>query len=377
MNYAMLLARTRQRIVPPTLVPIITITQQPQNATAVAGGATFSVSAESSDGSSLSYQWQSSVDGVQFTNIAGATSPTLNLAGLTTADNGNRYRVAIDSDTVESKTSDSAELTVPALSVSFSNQPQDISVELGQSGTFSATALASIGGVAYQWQSRGANVETWTDRGRLSTQSTGTIQSNSDNVYRVSATAFGGLWSFDAPFSSPLLISTTYGDWISDAFWGNLYRVDGVDARDAGTSLGVSVGDNKTGDHWSFVVNKSGNYRISVTGRVRFDRYDEYGYEVYQYSTARATVNGTQVAYDVPANGTDNLTPDVADIALQSGDRVVFSVPFLEEQQAGTALFPNAAGSISGGFSITLLDEGPEYIATVISNEATVFVFAT
>lgn len=96
------------------MATVITINQQPQDTTAVNGEAMFAVSATINDDSALSYQWQKSDDGVTFANVSGATSATLSLTGLTAADdNGDQYRVIVDSPSVEPVTSDAATLTVP------------------------------------------------------------------------------------------------------------------------------------------------------------------------------------------------------------------------------------------------------------------------
>ena len=74
--------------------------------------ATLSVSATVSDGSALSYQWQQSAEGGVFADVAGGTSSSLSLTGLTVSDDGSRYRVIVDSPSVEPVTSDAATLTV-------------------------------------------------------------------------------------------------------------------------------------------------------------------------------------------------------------------------------------------------------------------------
>lgn len=74
--------------------------------------AAFSVSAFFS-GNTLTYQWQSSTDaGTTWANVSGATSATLSLSGLTTADNGKRYRCVLSATGVASVTTNSATLTV-------------------------------------------------------------------------------------------------------------------------------------------------------------------------------------------------------------------------------------------------------------------------
>ena len=93
----------------------ITISSQPTNQTAVAGAATFSVTATASSGT-LTYQWQKkeSTAGSRWANVVGATSSSLALTGLTTgADNGDQYRVVLGSDSGAVKvTSNAVTLTV-------------------------------------------------------------------------------------------------------------------------------------------------------------------------------------------------------------------------------------------------------------------------
>jgi hypothetical protein len=93
----------------------ITITSQPQNATASGGTASFSVTATVDDSSTLAYQWQE-FTGAIWADVTGGTSSTLSLGGLTSADNGDQYRVQVSSPTAATVTSDTAVLTVSTVS---------------------------------------------------------------------------------------------------------------------------------------------------------------------------------------------------------------------------------------------------------------------
>ncbi len=73
---------------------------------------TFSVSAT---GSTITYQWQVSVNGGPFVNIAGATTSSLPVTGLTTAMNGNVYRVIVSGVPCGAVTSQTALLNVNTL----------------------------------------------------------------------------------------------------------------------------------------------------------------------------------------------------------------------------------------------------------------------
>ncbi|MFI5058830.1 MAG: immunoglobulin domain-containing protein [Candidatus Acidiferrales bacterium] len=91
------------------------ITQQPTNQ-AVAAGKTATFSASASGNPAPTVQWQVSVNGGAFTNITGATSGTLMVAGTTASQNGNKYQ-AVFTNSVSSTTTTTATLTVNAPAV--------------------------------------------------------------------------------------------------------------------------------------------------------------------------------------------------------------------------------------------------------------------
>jgi hypothetical protein len=84
--------------------------------TVTTAAATFSVTATASPSGTLIYQWQSqAANGTRWTNVSGATSASLALTGLTTADSGKKYRVKIQASTgAPEVTSNVATLTVTA-----------------------------------------------------------------------------------------------------------------------------------------------------------------------------------------------------------------------------------------------------------------------
>ena len=98
---------------------IITISVQPTNQSTddAIAAATFSVTAAiAPDLGVIVYQWQrQTATGTSWTNISGATSASLALTGLTTADSGRKYRVKLTSTAgAEEVISDTATLTVTA-----------------------------------------------------------------------------------------------------------------------------------------------------------------------------------------------------------------------------------------------------------------------
>ena len=96
-------------------VPTINITQQPVNQTSSSGAATFTVAASVSDGSTPTFQWEKSDDaGTTWAAVSGATSASLDLTGLTYADDhSDQYRAVVSATGATSVTSSSATLTVP------------------------------------------------------------------------------------------------------------------------------------------------------------------------------------------------------------------------------------------------------------------------
>ncbi|MCX6925291.1 MAG: immunoglobulin domain-containing protein [Verrucomicrobia bacterium] len=97
---------------PSGALPTISAAGQPQNQAVVIGGtATFTVSAQSTAGP-MSYQWQINVGG-NWTDLAGATTATLNVSQVTTNNSGSRYRVLV-SNVNGTTASQPATLTVGA-----------------------------------------------------------------------------------------------------------------------------------------------------------------------------------------------------------------------------------------------------------------------
>ena len=137
-----------------TPIPVISITAQPVAQTAINGSATFSVSASVSLGARLYYHWQKSTTsgGNSFSNIPWANSNTLNLTGLTSADNGYNYRLfmTVVGESI-TQTSEAVLLTVPVITIT--SQPSSQSISPGGSVTLSVTASVSpSASLSYQWQ---------------------------------------------------------------------------------------------------------------------------------------------------------------------------------------------------------------------------------
>jgi extracellular elastinolytic metalloproteinase len=169
----------------------VTITTQPTNQVGCAPApAAFSVTAT---GTSLTYQWQVSTDGgATYTNIAGATTPTYNIASLTPALNGNRYRVIVTGSPCGSVTSSAATLTIGQLpTVTVTANPTTITPT--QTATLTAN-VTPAGTYTYQWFRNGVAIAGETNQTLL-------VGFSDNDVYTVTAFNSNGCSNTSAGFS--------------------------------------------------------------------------------------------------------------------------------------------------------------------------------
>jgi sugar lactone lactonase YvrE len=137
-----------------TAAAVLVVTDKPvvnaepaRQVVAAGGTATFTAAAVGS--SPISVQWEVKARGAaSFTNIVGATSNVLTLAGARLTDSGDLYR-AVFTNAAGTATTSAAALVVeqpPQVTV----QPTDVAVAIGQTATFTAAATGTPGTV--QWQ---------------------------------------------------------------------------------------------------------------------------------------------------------------------------------------------------------------------------------
>lgn len=94
----------------PDPAPVAIVTPPADVTVAAGGNATFSVTAT---GDGLAYQWQSSSNGTQWTDLPGASASSVVLTAVTVADSGRRYRVVVG-NAAGTQASAAAVLTVMA-----------------------------------------------------------------------------------------------------------------------------------------------------------------------------------------------------------------------------------------------------------------------
>ena len=157
------------------------ITAQPTNVTVCEGAAaSFSVTATGVS----SYQWQVNT-GSGFTNIAGATTATYNIAATTAAQNGSSYHCVLVGQ-CGTTTSADATLTVQT-APAITSQPANTTACAGSSATFTVAATGT--NITYQWQiSTTGCGGPWTDIPTATTNSftvSGITVGMSGNAYHV------------------------------------------------------------------------------------------------------------------------------------------------------------------------------------------------
>jgi hypothetical protein len=140
-----------------TISASISIITQPQSVSLTSGtSATFAVSA-TTPGTGLSYQWQSSPDGTNWTNITSATSTSYSLTGATeTGYNGYRYRCIVSSSGYSDATSNAATLTVAPITVTSQPASQTGAPVAGTTpaytASFTSAASSPAGAPTLQWE---------------------------------------------------------------------------------------------------------------------------------------------------------------------------------------------------------------------------------
>jgi uncharacterized repeat protein (TIGR01451 family) len=123
-------------------------TQPADESSCVGNNVSFTVS---TTGTSLTYQWQVSTDGgLTFSNLTGQTGSTLQITGLTLAQNNNKYRVIVSSSVCPGPLTSSAATLTISNTPSIQTQPSGTTVCSGSNASFSIYASGS--GLTYQWQ---------------------------------------------------------------------------------------------------------------------------------------------------------------------------------------------------------------------------------
>jgi subtilisin-like proprotein convertase family protein len=189
-NYSVVVTTATPCVSPATIVPVnvtnpITGLTTPADRTVCVGGNTsFSVSP---GGGPLTYQWQVSVNsGLTWTNIAGATSATLNLTNVTQLMNNNQYRVIVTAAPCGSLTTLAGKLTVNLLPV-VTISATSLQLVPGTTSTISGTSTPAPNATLANW--------VWTLNGNTiagATSSSVTANVDQTGAYQASVTDING-----------------------------------------------------------------------------------------------------------------------------------------------------------------------------------------
>jgi hypothetical protein len=136
-----------------TVVPDISVTVDPVGFTICEGGTgSLTATITGGDPATRTFQWQSSGDGINFTNVAGATTVPYSVTSSTQGTTYWRLVVSSVNAGCGNATSGSATVIVtPPLSIAV--QPQPVTVCLNGTATLSANVTGAGGSATYQWQS--------------------------------------------------------------------------------------------------------------------------------------------------------------------------------------------------------------------------------
>lgn len=137
-----------------SVVPSILVSSYPTEQRSINGSATFSVIAISTDGS-LRYQWQKSSEKTTgYSNIANATSSTLNVSVINYNQNNTYYRVILKNNNETIVTNGVKLIALPIISIigQPSNQTTDNGTATFTVSAITTSPLSSKSVLTYQWQ---------------------------------------------------------------------------------------------------------------------------------------------------------------------------------------------------------------------------------
>jgi len=234
-----------------------TVTNQPANTEVCSGGnVTFTVAGS---GTGLVYQWQVSTDGGSaWSNVAGGTSATLSLTGVTTAANANRYRCQVWNTTCTTPANSvAAILTVRQLpTVGLSASPLT-SLFPGQKTILTATPSASTGGVlTTSWFKNGTAFSNTGNTYLVNIETTGSYQVRIQEAFSSGLVCSNqsAVVALDAAVSSNLFIFPSPNDGL---FTVSYYNSDG-----SSTLRTVTVFDSKGSKVYNAKFTINGPYTL-------------------------------------------------------------------------------------------------------------------
>jgi hypothetical protein len=252
--------------------PTLAIVSQPQDQTRYQPDtANFTITANASDASVITYQWEKSDDsGTTWTPLAGETTNSYTTPATVTAnDNGDQYRVVISHPAATNSpiTSNVATLTVLTPVITFTLQPQSISTTAGVPVTFSANAsVTSSRTITYLWQVSSDQGSNWVDiPGSISNNLSVTGDaSNNGYYYRLKSNSEGAAVAYSNSailtlqfIANPSISASGFVDPITNKTFVRQPRID--------SSLFISyLGNGHASSFWR-ITRTSDNFIVYTT----------------------------------------------------------------------------------------------------------------
>lgn len=202
-------------------------------------GSSRTLTASTTGGTPVNYQWQVSVDGgVTYSNISGATSSTYTVASVTSAMNGNRYRVTTTGNVCGTYTSTPSVLTVLALPTVSITSPVTQLVP-GRTTSITGTSTpAPLNATSWSWTYNGSPLVT-TPASNTNTISGINIDrigsyratvtdvngcTNNSNTLVIGTEASDRLWIYPNPTTGAFQVRLYYGSDVAEKRAVHIYN---------------------------------------------------------------------------------------------------------------------------------------------------------
>jgi DNA/RNA endonuclease G (NUC1) len=371
------------------------ITTQPASRAASAGtSATFSVSTSGTP--PFSYRWRKGTTNLSNGgNIAGATSATLVLSNVQSADAAADYNVVV-TNTVSAATSNNATLTVTPAAPTITASPATQTITTGSTATLTVTAIGTAP-LSYQWRKGGTPLA---DGGAISGASTATLtianaQTTDSGSYDVivsnginpSATSTAAtltvsassasstvVWNFGAGAGTETAVPTS--GLPSDVTGGTLTQNNNNGTTTMITAVSVSSGyTGASGGNNAGAAARTGALNIGASGSAYFEftLTPAAGKQLFVTAISfgsRSTSTGPQ-AYDIYTS-LDNYTARIATGTLSNNSTYVLQSPTISALTSSPGagitfrLFAyNGAGSASANTANWRVDDLKVVLNTV------------
>jgi len=326
-----------------TVFDAVAIGTQPANQTVCSNAASVTFTSVAT-GSGLSYQWQMSTNGTDWSNVTGATSAAYTINTPSVSLNNNQYRVVVSGTApCSAVTSDAATLTVNEI-VAITAQPVAVTqCSTESTASFSVTATGT--GLGYQWQ-YATNGTTWNDYVGA-TSSTLTV----DAPATYAGNSFRCVVSGTAPCTSVtsnavvLNVSQILGGTYTVGTGGNYATIT---AAVTAYNNAICFSDNVVFNLTDATYSTAETFPIVINQNANIGAYT---LTIKPASGVSPTISGTSTAAIIKVNGADNVTIDGSNNGSSSRD-----LSIVNNSTSGSSVvwIASTGGATSGANNITV-----------------------